>query len=107
MLRSPQVMIPRVLLRLPSPPAEVAANQLTVADQLATLAATLRANGRLRQVAVGDALCLRILDRTTASEASEVLLRRLVRPTDSFFARHCDRKLSGPLSVLLVRFGVH
>jgi phosphatidylglycerophosphate synthase len=86
---------------------EATAHRPTTGEELATLAATLRADGRLQQVAVGEALCLRIRDSTTASDTAGVLLRRLVLPTDGFLARHFDRNLSRPLSVLLVRLGVH
>jgi phosphatidylglycerophosphate synthase len=86
--------------------ADAIAHRLTATDQLGRLAATLRAEGRLHQIPVGDALCLRVADAATARSASAVLLRRLVRPTDGFFARYFDRHLSRPISVGLVRLGV-
>jgi phosphatidylglycerophosphate synthase len=85
---------------------DAVAHRIVATDQLAGLAATFRAEGRLQQVAVGDALCLRVADEATARRASNVLLRRLVRPTDGFFARYFDRHLSRPISVHLVQSGV-
>ncbi len=75
-------------------------------ERLSEVVATLRAEGRLQQVATGDALCLRVSDSVSAERASTVLLARLIRPRNGSFARNFDRHLSRPVSVRLVELGV-
>ena len=72
---------------------------------LAVLAASFRARGLLRSVAPGGARCERVRGREQARSAAHALVAGLARESDSFFARHVDRKLSGPLSIWLVRRG--
>jgi len=86
--------------------APTAAEWPRTADDLGALAARLRAQGRLRDVAMADAIAERVSDRAAARRLDRRIMAALVQPGDGFFARHFDRKLSRPLSRLLVRRGV-
>jgi phosphatidylglycerophosphate synthase len=76
------------------------------ADGLGPLAERFRARGLLRCVVPEGGRCERVRDAQAARAAGRALRAALVRESDGFFARHLDRKLSGPLSVWLVRRGV-
>jgi len=92
---------PPAALRLPADDAAPAG-----ADELAALAERLRREGRLRLVDTGGARCQRVRSADEARRAEQELLAALVRPTDGFFARHFDRRISTRISLPLVRRGV-
>ena len=94
----------------PGPPAALRVPEGTatpaVADELAALAERLRREGRLRMVDTRGARCQRVRSADEARRAEREMLAALVRPTDGFFARHFDRRISKRISLPLVRRGV-
>jgi phosphatidylglycerophosphate synthase len=73
---------------------------------LGVLALRLRESGRLRLAATGEALCQRVQTPHDAERVTRRLLVSLVQPSDGFFARHFDRRISSWLSPWLVRRGL-
>ncbi len=94
---------PAVLL---VPAGEPAASGLSKAEDLGPLAARLRDRGQLRLATTAGALCQRVETPGDALRLERRLLGALVQPTDGFFARHFDRRISSRLSPRLVRLGV-
>jgi phosphatidylglycerophosphate synthase len=83
-----------------------AGGALVSAEDLGPLAARLRETDRLRLAATGGALCQRIQTHGDALRLERRMLGALAQPTDGFFARHFDRRISSRLSPRLVRLGV-
>ncbi|MCC6639853.1 MAG: CDP-alcohol phosphatidyltransferase family protein [Deltaproteobacteria bacterium] len=88
------------------PASDPDARTVTSAGELGAVAMRLRDAGRLRLVPSTGALCQRIRSAADARRIERHMLAALVQPTDGFFARHFDRKLSSRLSPALVRLGV-
>lgn len=86
-------------------PADDPAIAAEKADELGAAAARLREAGRLRLVATGGALCQRVRTPADAQRIERAMLAALTQPTDGFFARRFDRKISARLSIRLVRRG--
>jgi phosphatidylglycerophosphate synthase len=77
------------------------------ADELGALAERFQTEGRLRLVDTDGARCRRVRSALEARSVEREMLTSLIQPTDSFLARHFDRHLSRPISLVLVRRGVH
>ncbi len=77
------------------------------ADALAALAEQWKAEERLHELEIEEGRCQRVRSLGQADAISDAMLAELTRPTDGFFARHVDRRLSKRISVPLVRRGVH
>jgi len=88
------------------PAGEPAEGALESAEDLGRLAARLQQTGRLRLAVTGGTLCQRVQTQADALRLERRLLEALVQPTDGFFARHFDRRISSWLSPRLVRLGV-
>jgi len=88
------------------PTGEPAEGALESAEDLGKLAARLQGTGRRHLAATGGALCQRVQTQGDALRLERRLLEALVQPTDGFFARHFDRRISSRLSPWLVRLGV-
>ncbi len=58
------------------------------------------------RVVVPSSLILDISNDERARRATKTLLRAAAKPTDGFVARHVNRRLSRPLSALLLRLGL-
>lgn len=84
------------------PGTEVPAN----AADLGALAARLHRAERLRLVPTGSALCQRVHTAADADRLTRHLVAALAQPSDGFFARYFDRRISSRLSPWLVRRGV-
>ncbi len=78
----------------------------TSPEALGALATRLRAANQLVLAEIDGAVCQRVRTSDDAERLERHLLASLVQPTDGFFARHFDRKISSLLSPRLVRFGV-
>ena len=76
------------------------------AGGLRALAEHFRSSQRLRLVDPGEARCERIRSVEDAERVHAEMLASLPQPTDGFFARYFDRRISIRLSVELVRRGV-
>jgi phosphatidylglycerophosphate synthase len=83
-----------------------ASDALVEAEDLGLLAGRLRENGRLRLTVTGDMLCQRVQTAPDAERVTRRLLASLVRPSDGFFARHFDRRISSWLSPRMLRRGL-
>lgn len=76
------------------------------AADLAGVAVELRARHLLRVVTAADAVCERVGSPDAARRLEKRMLDAMVRPSDGFFARHFDRRLSSRLSPFFVRSGI-
>lgn len=88
------------------PAGEATDVEIASPEALGAIASRLRAANRLVLAEVDGAVCQRIRTASDAERLERRLLAALVQPTDGFFARHFDRKISSLLSPHLVRFGV-
>lgn len=73
---------------------------------LAALSARLRGEERLQRADTAGGVCEHVASADAARRLERRMLDALVQPSDGFFARHFDRRISSRLSPLFIRSGI-